>query len=433
MARNGYFANLLSTVFDQRRIGRVHDDTRSIIEQSRDLIAATGETAILRTAASVLSTYGKLTTEEKNRFFRFLVDELDIDAAQVAEAALRYGSEPTSERLSALFKATEPSRQTLFRNLNHADGATAQLVALRQDLLAEGRNNADYAKIDLDLVHLFTSWFNRGFLVLRPIDWYTPAEILEKIIAYEAVHQINDWDDLRRRLKPDDRRCYAYFHPRMPDDPLIFVEIALSRGIPESIQSVLSEDREPIAAEAMDTAVFYSISNCQPGLYGISFGEFLIKHVVADLSDELPQLKEFVTLSPIPGLRQWVETADGIDPELIAALSDTGIEENGEVLRSLAAHYLADVKRGDGLPRDPVARFHLSNGAEIHNLLASADLSDNGVRQSFGAMVNYRYDVQKLEENSEAFATENAISVSRPVQALRRGATSHLGWEGAAA
>jgi malonyl-CoA decarboxylase len=257
-------------------------------------------------------------------------------------------------------------------------------------------------------MHLFTSWFNRGFLMLDRINWHTPATVLEKIIAYEAVHEIDDWEDLRRRTQPTDRRCYAYFHPRMPEEPLIFVEVALTVGVPESVQEVLAERREPIPADQADTAVFYSISNCQAGLKGISFGNSLIKHVVSDISAELPNLKTFVTLSPIPALRRWFEEQAGAN----AAAPE------GEELRQIAATYLADAKRGEELPRDPVARFHLSNGAQVENVLAGADRSENGQRQSFGAMVNYRYDSRHVESRGEAFAVDHTVSLSRQVQAL---------------
>ena len=422
LTRDGFFTNLLSTVFEPRWPGKTVEDSRSIIEQCNALIEARGDTAILRLAGSILTAYQDLSDEGRISFFRYLVEELELDSQKVAEAAEAFGQDGSADNLAALMTSAEPARQTLFRKLNQSTGATARLVAMRNDLLRDMREHPDFAKIDLDLVHLFNSWFNRGFLVLRRIDWSTPATILETIIAYEAVHQINDWDDLRRRTQPVDRRCYAYFHPRLRDDPLIFVEIALTQGIPQSIHSVLSEDREPDDVEALDTAVFYSISNCQTGLQGISFGESLIKHVVANLSDELPHLKTFVTLSPIPGLRRWAE-AEGhlVEPIREAVAEGLDVEDgSSDSLNALAAYYLAKAKRKDGLPRDPVARFHLSNGAQIHDVLAEADLSEKGVQQSYGAMVNYRYDIAKLEKNSDAFANDAKIARSRRVQLLQR-------------
>jgi malonyl-CoA decarboxylase len=261
--------------------------------------------------------------------------------------------------------------------------------------------------LDIDFRHLFASWFNRGFLVLRPISWESPAHILEKIIAYEAVHAIDSWDDLRRRLEPEDRRCFAFFHPAMPDEPLIFVEVALTKGIPTSVQALLAEDRAAMPADEADTAVFYSISNCQSGLASISFGNSLIKQVAADLSTELSGLSTFVTLSPIPGLTKW--------------LQDQGIAwdtEDTDAMRALAAHYLLTAKSRNDLPYDPVARFHLGNGARVHAVHAGADISDKGIAQSGGAMVNYLYDLGEVAQNHERFATSREIAASAEVQAL---------------
>ena len=427
MARSGYIATLFGSIFDQRRDFAGWRADTPIVDQCRVLMSARGEALNVRLARSILASYRDLESEGRLEFFDYLADELDIVGDVVAEHAAAYGSDPSVGNLKTLLEAAEPARQTLFRKLNEAEGATEQLVALRENLLDAIRDNPDLGKIDLDLVHLFTSWFNRGFLVLQRIDWSTPARVLEKIIAYEAVHEIGDWDDLRRRTEPPDRRCYAYVHPQMPEEPLIFVEVALTKGVPESIQDVLSDNREVIPAEAADTAVFYSISNCQRGLQGISFGESLIKHVVADLSLALPHLKTFVTLSPIPGLRKWIVSSDQVPAGLVeqlisaAAASDSNrIDAVSEDLRALAAVYLSAEKRSDGLPSNSVARFHLSNGAEIHNVLAGADLSASGLSGAFGAMVNYRYKRRDLERNSESFASSGTVRLSRKVQAFAR-------------
>ena len=284
---------------------------------------------------------------------------------------------------------------------------------MRADLLRLIPRSDPRARIDLDFQHLFTSWFNRGFLVLRPISWESPASILEKIIAYEAVHAIDSWDDLRRRVEPIDRRCFAFFHPAMPDEPLIFVEVALTRGIPGSVQKLLAEDRDPLAAERADTAVFYSISNCQAGLAGISFGNSLIKQVAEDLAAELPNITNFVTLSPIPTLTRWMRE-EGIDPATLDA----------EALRACAARFLLNAKRGDGLPYDPVTRFHLGNGACVHAVHAGADISEKGMAESAGAMVNYRYDPDTFAENHERFAGEKEVVASKEVRALLRAPVS---------
>ena len=287
----------------------------------------------------------------------------------------------------------------------------------------------------MDFQHLFGSWFNRGFLVPRRIHWQSPANILEKIIKYEAVHAIDDWDDLRRRVEPADRRCYAFFHPAMPDDPLIFVEVALVKGVPNSVQSILAENREILSPENADTAVFYSISNCQAGLRGVSFGNSLIKQVVEDLQAEVKSITTFVTLSPIPGFNSWLqrrlaeqpeasETAEALD--LAVETGELGtLEEQPQWLRRQAARYLIEEKGRSGMPLDPVARFHLNNGAMVHDVHAGADLSVNGVRQSCGLMVNYLYDLRKIAQFHEKFAEDHTVFASREVRTLADAAATH--------
>ena len=303
--------------------------------------------------------------------------------------------------------AVEPARLQLIRRLNQTHDATAKLVAMREDLIRFLPEHPDLGKLNVDFKHLFASWFNRGFLVLRPINWSSPAHILEKIITYESVHEIENWDDLRRRLQPDDRRCFAFFHPAMPDEPLIFVEVALTKGTPNSIQSVLLENRDAMAAEKADTAAFYSISNCQAGLAGISFGNSLIKTVVQHLLRELPQIRNFVTLSPIPGLVKWLRETGNFDADATA-----------ETHMKLAAHYLLNAKHHRGQPHDPVARFHLNNGALVGAVHANADKSKNGMAQSCGVMVNYRYDLSRISENHEAFANQQTVIAEKSVKML---------------
>jgi malonyl-CoA decarboxylase len=285
---------------------------------------------------------------------------------------------------------------------------------MRVDLLKRLKEHPDLARTNMDFVHLLRSWFNRGFLVLQQISWDTPARILDKIVAYEAVHQINDLDDLRRRLYPPDRRCFAFFHPSMPDEPLIFVEVALTDAVPGSIDGVLSENRTPLEADQAKVAVFYSISNCQKGLTGISFGNLLIKQVVAELSSECPLIESYVTLSPIPGLNRWLKTQID-DPIASAVLND---QADPEDVRAMAARYLLNSKRSDGLPLDPVAKFHLGNGAEIYDIHSNADTSANGKATSSGAMVNYLYDLTQTERNHEDFALASTVASSKSVRAL---------------
>lgn len=403
-------ADLMSNLFDRSYVPFIRLDRagRSIEDLCRELLTSRGEVSGTELARLILDAYDALNADDKLAFFHFLNDGLDLDLERVQTALNAYRDNPDPMSYRALMQVTEPRRQELARRMNQMPGATQRLVAMRTDLLRALKSDPHLAKLDLDFRHLFKSWFNRGFLVLRPINWESPASILEKIIAYEAVHAIGSWRDLRQRMQPKDRRCFAFFHPSMPDEPLIFVEVALTRGIPNSIQSLLTRERDVLSATAADTAVFYSISNCQEGLAGVSFGNSLIKQVVGDLSRELSGLKTFVTLSPVPSLMGWLTDAGAPAPQ------------DPDTLRAAAAHYLTQVRSPSGLPRDPVARFHLTNGAILHDIHAQADTSENGMAQSNGIMVNYLYDLTRIDKNHEAFATAQKIASSSPVQALAR-------------
>ncbi|WP_227421833.1 malonyl-CoA decarboxylase [Pacificispira spongiicola] len=428
MRRSGFFQDLLSTLFERRPWRGTQAPDAPLETLCEDLLGGRGEISGMRIGAAILDAYRDLDADGRRRFFAYLTEDMDLDADAVEAAAQAYRIDRNAKTLQTLADAAEPRRQELLRRLNRLPGATAALVRMREDLLAELRAEPSFTRTDLDFAHLFSSWFNRGFLVLRRIDWTSPAHILEKIIAYEAVHQINDWDDLRRRLHPADRRCFAFFHPAMPDEPLVFVEVALTDAIPNSIQAVLSEDREPIDVGKATTAVFYSISNCQTGLKGISFGNSLIKQVVQDLSAELRNLSTFVTLSPVPGFTKWLgglesPEAKAVGEAVTAALAgDTGqLAEVDDTLRRLAADYFLKSKRDDGRPIDPVARFHLGNGAILHAIHARADLSPAGLKRGAGLMVNYLYDGDRVEPNHESFAKDGAVVASSQVEALLRG------------
>lgn len=406
------FADILSSVYERRQwIWERPSKPKTPLDRlAQDLLGNRGEAAGMALAHDLLQTYMASDAAARRAFFDFVTHDLDIDAAAVRAALEAYEAAPGKDTYRAYAEASEPPRQELIRRLNQVPGGTARLVGMRSDLLALLRDTPELAPLDQDFQHLFASWFNRGFLVLRPINWETPAHLLEKIIAYEAVHAIDSWEALRARLKPADRRCFAFFHPAMPDEPLIFVEVALTRGIPGSVDNLLSDERAETHAADADTAVFYSISNCQKGLAGISFGHLLIKQVVEDLSRALPGLKTFVTLSPIPGLGAWAkDTGAPLDPG------------QPEALRQTAARYLIEAKRGDE-PRDPVARFHLGNGAILHAVHANADRSDKGRAQSGGAMVNYLYDLKKLAENHDRYAKKATVAASGEVRALVRAA-----------
>ena len=402
-------SDLLATLLDRRAFGRKQVGKGRIEDDCRRLLAERAEISGLQLAAGIFGQYAALTADEKITFFEFLNEELDIDAAELVTVAEAYRDAPTPQNYRALSSAGEPARQRLFRRLNEAPSATSEIVAMRQDLLALLPERPHLARTDHDLQHLLGSWFNRGFLVMQQITWSSPAAILEKIIAYEAVHQIQSWDDLRRRLQPEDRRCFAFFHPSMPTEPLIFVEVALTKGVPNSIQSLLSDTDDALLETDANTAAFYSISNCQSGLKGVSFGNSLIKQVARDLSNELPNLKTFVTLSPIPGFRRWLE-AEKVSAE----------ETDATKLKHLAAKYLLTAKDQAGLPADPVARFHLGNGAQVHALHHGADTSERGRKQSATIMVNYLYDLAKISQRATQFSKQNDIAASAEIKGMVR-------------
>lgn len=408
-------ADLLSTVFErrQRRERAAAPDGRPLEELASALVGSTGETSGLALAEEILIRFGQLPDGGKLAFFRHLATAMNIAPGAVRTSLDNYEKNPSKATYRAFMAASEPRRQELIRRLNQVPDATGALVRMRADLLRLGGGEPELEALDLDFRHLFASWFNRGFLVLRPISWESPAHILEKIIAYEAVHAIGSWDDLRRRLEPSDRRCFAFFHPSMPDEPLIFVEVALTKDIPSSVQALLAEDREAMPAEEARTAVFYSISNCQAGLASISFGNSLIKQVASDLAAELAALTTFVTLSPIPGLARWLRQ-EGLPWE----------PGTPDQMRAIAARYLLTAKRKGGLPDDPVARFHLGNGAIVHAVHADADTSEKGRAQSGGTMVNYLYDLGKTNQNHEHFAATQEVVASAEVQSLAASAAS---------
>ena len=383
----------------------------------RDLLSGRGEASGVALARQVLDLYGRSPTQARLGVFQLLARDFGPDRDRLRAAWAAYDEAPTPSHLQVLLRAVEPPRQELFRRLNLAPGGTAALVRMREDLLRQGGDDADLASVDDDLAHLLSSWFNRGFLVLRPIDWSSPADILARLIRYEAVHEIQGWDDLRRRVQPTDRRCFAFFHPSLVDEPLIFVEVALTREMPASIQGLLAEEREVIPAREATTAVFYSISNCQPGLRGVSFGNFLIKQVAEELSRELPSLATFVTLSPVPGFAAWLAKR-GAGPEFAPGWHhDTaGAERARAALLPLAAAYFLTAKGRGGKPVDPVAKFHLGNGARLERLNWLGDTSAKGLREAHGLMVNYLYDLRFIEANHEAFANHGTIVASEAVR-----------------
>jgi len=436
-----FLQELLNTIAEQSRMLLPkkffkEDPERGMQSLVQALVSERGEASGVAIGRQILHHYKLLGNEERRAFFRYLAGTLRPDPERVAAAARAYLEEPSQANLNQLQEALESPLQEFFRRLNLAPGATASIVAMRSDLLRLLKDDPELTVVDQDLRHLLTSWFNRGFLVLRNIDWQTSASILEKIIAYEAVHEITGWEDLRRRLEPADRRCFAFFHPSLVDDPLIFVEVALMDDIPRAIAPVLNEPPKPDAGPEPTTAVFYSISNCQEGLKGVSFGNFLIKQVVEELAREIPSLKTFVTLSPVPGFARWLQN-EGLkhlgddlsegDRAALETLQDPGRfqqEQDNEQIRdfllAMAAEYFLRAKGADNKPVDPVARFHLGNGARLESINWFGDASEKSLRESYGLMVNYRYEIKDIEKNHEAYANDGPIACSRAVKALLR-------------
>jgi len=434
--------------------------TENISRLCHRLLDNAGEASSIALAREVLQHYQQIPTDSRAAFFEMLNTEFAVDKEKLAAAITRYTENPGTEEAVRLMAAVEPPRQDLFRALNMAPNGTAALVAMRGDLQALLRERPQLLPVESDLRHLLVSWFNRGFLYLERIDWHTPADVLEKLIRYESVHEIQGWDDLRRRLARD-RSCYAFFHPAMPNVPLIFIEAALVKGMAAEVQPLLDITQPELEPGEADTAMFYSINNTQTGLRGISFGNFLIKHVLTEISTQYPHIRQFATLSPMPRFRKTlVNAVDGSVDALPAALLDGLLAGHAEQLTALAdgktpaaalmtlsresvqkhrdlvtdtLHILAlaylTAKRNNR-PLDPVAAFHLANGARLERINLEADITRNGWQASFGIMVNYVYDPDEIEANHERFISDGEIVMSKQlardckrIDAVRAGLT----------
>lgn len=413
------------------------DATRAaqkLIHLCHGLLSERGEVSGRYLASEILADYQSLEPAAVAAFFNLLIQEFSPDPTEVGRAGEAYRKEPTPENLARLQEVVEPPRQELIRRLNMAPGGTRALIEMRARLLKEIDRHPGWTPIAADLAHLLTSWFNRGFLVLRRIDWQTPASILEKLIEYEAVHQIQGWRDLRRRLEAD-RRCYGFFHPALPDEPIIFIEVALTRGMSAKVQPLLDPDSPLVDPQTADSAMFYSITNCQKGLRGVPFGSFLIKQVAEEVGKELPRLKRFATVSPVPDFRQWLRENIGALKDQAAYAKLAGslarldepdwwqdkqlCAELERDLVPLCAHYLLRAKQGKE-PRDPVARFHLRNGARLERINWLGDTSPVGMQRSAGIMTNYVYKLSDVERNHEAYIKDYKVNASRDVEMLAK-------------
>jgi malonyl-CoA decarboxylase len=410
-----FFQNILSSImersllkssyFRSKDFGILHEDINKALES---VMSKSGEISSLVFAEHLSSLIEDLNDKEFVEFFETLHSKYDLNSEALLHASNEYSKNKTQRNLEKISQASEPQWIELFKRLNTISEGTLRLVRLRERIRSLMQESPSLEFFDRSLLKLFKHWFNPSFLVLESIDWSTPANILEKIIAYEAVHEINSWDDLRARLAPDDRRCFAFFHPLMPNEPLIFVEVALTNKTPNTINEIITLDRSITVDHDINTAVFYSISNCQEGLSGISFGNFLIKQVAHKLKQENDELHKFVTLSPAPGFVRWLKEK---------SISEDAGEER---LLKDALVYLTASDREDELPNDPVAKFHLGNGAILEKVNLNADLSSKGLAQSKGVMVNYLYNLDTLEENHELFFKTKEVQQSDEIKSLRK-------------
>ena len=414
-----FFQNIITSVmkgtrrlnrFRSKGFGKLHNNINKAVDS---VMSTSGEVSTLVFAEHLLNLIEELDDNGLKKFLKDLLKNYDIDTKVLLKDVKNYSSNKNTENFEKIRISSEPGWIELFRRLNSSSNGTYRLVKLRERI--RSLNDEELKTFDLRLLKLFKYWFNPSFLVLEKIDWETPANILEKIIEYEAVHEINSWDDLRARLAPIDRQCFAFFHPLIPNDPLIFVEVALTTGIPKSIQKIINLDRQEIEIEDANTAIFYSISNCHNGLLGISFGNFLIKQVASNLKRELPDLNQFMTLSPLPGFMKWMEEYSPISFE---RCTDKNCSE--DELTKNAIKYLTHSERDDGMPNDPVSRFHIGNGASLERINLNADTSEKGMTQSYGVMANYLYDLDVVEENHEIFFKNKVVPVSSEIESLKK-------------
>ncbi len=420
MPKMNFFQGLLESLFSKKitksNFNFIFDKKKitSLENLIKNVADAKGEVSAINHSEELLEFIDRNDDKTLKKFFFILLENYDLDKDLLNDAVKNYDSKNRTDFYFKITKFSEPKRLEIFRRLNASTRGTIRLVNLRKRLKTITKNFPILKIIDHDLTNLFKNWFNRGFLIIRPIDWATPAHILEKIIEYEAVHEINSWDELRRRLAPNDRKCYGFFHPAMEDEPLIFIEVALMNTIPEKISEVLKNEREFVDIENVSVAVFYSISNCQIGLSGISFGNFLIKQVANDLKFEFPSLKSFVTLSPVPGFTNWLKKFDEqFYKKITKNINVKSITNNQKQIMGNSLKYFFRSNRKDNLPNDPVSRFHIGNGAVLEKINFMGNESEKALNESLGLMVNYLYDINNVEKNHEKFVLDKELNASK--------------------
>ena len=420
MNKLNFLSGLIDSLFNKKNKSKSFSflfekkPSKTINDYVDNVYQAKGEISALNFSEELLEFLEKSDDKTIISFFDYLENDYDLDINLLNNTLLKYEKKNEFDHYKEIKNITETKRLEIFRRLNSTQHGTIKLVKLREKLLNLLVRNEKFRKIDFDLSNLFKDWFNRGFLILKPIDWETPANILEKIIQYEAVHQIRSWEELRSRLEPDDRKCFAYFHPAMEDEPLIFIEVALTKEIPKNINDILHTNRLKLESQEASTAVFYSISNCQKGLQGISFGNFLIKQVAKELENSFSKLKTFITLSPVPGFMKWLETNNHkLYKKMKKNLNVSNIEKNKDLIQKSVLEYFFISHRKDDLPNDPVARFHLGNGATLQDINFFGDMSEKALNQSLGFMVNYLYDLEEVEKYHEKYVIDKKINASK--------------------
>lgn len=428
------FKQIISSIADagQKLFNRGEikkNDTDSILTLCDDLISHKGAAFGITVARDVAKLYQVLSPDNKLIFFKRINEKYKASFTEVDEAINLYKISPNEKTLANLFNVSSGKRRELFTRVNMAPNGTSIIVKLREDLLKVLKDNKDLKVLDDDLRYLFKGWFNPGFLKLEKITWDTKAAVLEKIIQYERVHQIKDMNELKRRLG-EDRRFFSYFHPALEDEPIIFVQVALTKGLGKSIQELMKPSSSN--TKDFDSATFYSISNCQEGLSRVTLGNFLIKRVVYELQEELPHIKNFGTLSPIPGFADWFSYQDDKKIEKILGniknrdtsflkskdlkIGDKRFLDNKELLIKLATHYIVHEKNNKGLPVNDVSRFHLGNGAIVDDIIVNANISEVGFKRSFGVMVNYLYELNSIEKNHEDFINHKKVNISNKLK-----------------